>query len=179
MHTQETIAPEPHRRDFIHIATGGFAIMGGGLAMWPFIDSLNPSADVMASSKIDVDLSPMDVGLRLTVKWGGKPVFICRRTPEEIAEAELDDNNQKLIDPAKDSERAQNKQWLIVIGICTHLGCVPLGQRVPRNRGPWNGWFCPCHGSIYDTAGRVRRGPAPRNLDLPPYVINNLIASIG
>jgi len=114
----------------------------------------------------------MEVGQRITVKWNGKPVFICHRTPEEIAEASADDQ-AKLIDPATDAERVQREEWLIVIGICTHLGCVPIGQKIPQNRGPWKGWFCPCHGYMYDTAGRVRRGPAPRNLDLPPYAFND------
>lgn len=168
------------RRDFLYIATGSVAAIGTGLYAWPLIDSLNPSADVMALSKIEVDLDGMEVGQRITVKWNGKPVFICHRTPKEIAEAEFDDNNTKLIDPATDVERVQRKEWLIVIGICTHLGCVPIGQKIPQNRGPWNGWFCPCHGSIYDTAGRVRRGPAPRNLDLPPYEFrDNAMVNIG
>jgi ubiquinol-cytochrome c reductase iron-sulfur subunit len=171
---------QPRRRDFIYIATGSAAAIGTGLVGWPFIDSLNPSADVMAMSKIEVDLSSMEVGQRITVKWSSKPVFICRRTAKEIAEAEADDNNLKLIDPATDASRAQRKDWLIVIGICTHLGCVPIGQRIPQNRGPWYGWFCPCHGSMYDTAGRVRRGPAPRNLDLPPYAFgDNETVKIG
>jgi len=169
----------PNRRDFIYIATGSGLSVGAAFAAWPFIDSLNPSADVMAKSKIEVDLKPMEIGQRITVKWGGKPVFISRRTKKEIAEAEADDT-AKLIDPATDSERVQRKEWLIVIGICTHLGCVPVGQRPSQIRGNWNGWYCVCHGSIYDTAGRVRRGPAPRNLDLPPYAFrDNGIVQIG
>jgi len=170
---------QPRRRDFIYIATGTAAAAGVGLVGWPFIDSFNPSADVLAMSKVEIDLGDMEVGQRITVKWNSKPIFICRRTPKEIAEAEADDH-AKLIDPATDDERVQQKEWLIVIGICTHLGCVPIGQRIPQNRGPWNGWFCPCHGSIYDTAGRVRRGPAPRNLDLPPYTFGaNKTVRIG
>jgi len=167
----EGVKAEPGRRDFLLIATGTVAATGAAFASWPFIDSFNPSADVLALSKIEVDLDGIETGQRITVKWSSKPVFICRRTQKEIAEAEADDHNPRLIDPATDSERVQRKEWLIVIGICTHLGCIPLGQRNPANRGPWHGWFCPCHGSIYDTAGRVRRGPAPRNLDLPPYVL--------
>jgi ubiquinol-cytochrome c reductase iron-sulfur subunit len=174
-----TAKPDPKRRDFLFIATGSVAAVGVGLVGWPMIDTLNPSSDVLAMSKIDVDLDGMEIGQRITVNWSGKPVFICRRTAKEIAEAEADDH-AKLIDPATDDERIQRKEWLIVIGICTHLGCVPIGQRIPQNRGPWNGWFCPCHGSIYDTAGRVRRGPAPRNLDLPPYAFRaNGTVSIG
>ncbi len=170
----------PGRRDFLLIATGTVAATGAAFAAWPLIDQMNPSADVLAMSKIEVDLDGMDIGQRITVKWNGKPVFICRRTAKEIAEAEADDHDPGLIDPATDDERVQRKEWLIVIGICTHLGCVPLGQRNPQNRGPWHGWFCPCHGSIYDTAGRVRRGPAPRNLDLPPYAFrSNGLVTIG
>ena len=157
------------RRDFLYIATGTAAAAGTAFVAWPLIDSFNPSDDGLAMSKIEVDLGSMEVGQRITVKWNGKPVFVCRRTQKEIDEAIADDHNPKLIDPATDAERVQREEWLIVIGICTHLGCVPLGQRDPQNRGPWHGWFCPCHGSIYDTAGRVRRGPAPKNLYLPPY----------
>jgi len=170
---------DPDRRDFIYIAAGTAVTIGSGFVAWPLIDSLNPAADVIASGKIEVDINLIEVGQRVTVKWGGKPVFISHRTEQEILEAEADDN-VKLIDPATDAQRVQLKQWLIVIGICTHLGCVPLGQRLPANRGRWSGWYCPCHGSVYDTAGRVRVGPAPRNLDLPPYQITETgIAKIG
>ena len=157
------------RRDFLYIATGAFAAVGAGLSIWPLIDNMNPSADVLALASIEVDLSPIEIGQRVTVKWRGKPVFIVHRTAAEIALARADDTNPKLIDPATDSERIQKDEWLIVIGICTHLGCVPLGQRPGDPRSEYGGWFCPCHGSKYDTAGRVRKGPAPRNLDLPPY----------
>ncbi len=157
------------RRDFLYIATTSVGVVGAGLAMWPFIDNMNPAADVLAISKIELSLKPIELGQRITVKWRGSPVFIVRRTPEQIAAAQIDDNNFDLIDPATDASRAQQAQWLVVIGVCTHLGCIPLGQRDNEERGKWQGWFCPCHGSIYDIAGRVRRGPAPRNLDLPPY----------
>ncbi|MBL4618170.1 MAG: ubiquinol-cytochrome c reductase iron-sulfur subunit [Robiginitomaculum sp.] len=167
------------RRDFIYIATGTVATIGSGFVAWPLIDSLNPAADVIAKSKIEIDTSLIEVGQRITVNWGGKPVFISHRTAREISEAKADDN-VKLIDPATDAQRVQVEEWLIVIGICTHLGCVPLGQRLPVNRGRWSGWYCPCHGSVYDTAGRVRVGPAPRNLDLPPYEFaGNGIVKIG
>jgi ubiquinol-cytochrome c reductase iron-sulfur subunit len=156
------------RRDFLFLATGAFGATGVAFAAWPFVDSFNPAADARALSSVEVDLNPIQIGQRITVKWGGKPVFITRRTEREIAEAKSGDSDD-MIDPALDSERAERAEWLIVIGICTHFGCIPLGQKDPSNRGKWSGWVCPCHGSVYDIAGRVRRGPAPRNLDIPPY----------
>jgi len=157
------------RRDFLVLTTGAIATAGVGVAAWPFISSLNPAADVLATSTIDVDLEPIELGQRITVVWRSKPVFIDHRTAERIALAKADDNNPNLIDPAIDSDRVLREEWLIVIGICTHLGCIPLGQRPSDPRGEWVGWYCPCHGSQYDTSGRVRRRPAPRNLDLLPY----------
>ncbi|MFV2035390.1 MAG: ubiquinol-cytochrome c reductase iron-sulfur subunit [Halocynthiibacter sp.] len=157
------------RRDFLYIATGSVAAVGTGAAVWPLIDSMNPSADVLALAEVDVDLEGVLPGSRITVTWNQKPVFIDRRTPERIALARADDNNSSLIDPATDAERAQRPEWLIQIGICTHLGCIPKGQKLGDPTGEWEGWFCVCHGSVYDSAGRIRRGPAPRNLDLPPY----------
>ncbi len=160
--------PQLRRRDFLFVATGTATAVGAALASWPFIDQMNPSADVRAFAVVDVDLAPVPVGQRITVKWQGKPVFIAHRTAAEIARAERDDA-APLRDPARDDERVQRKEWLVVIGICTHLGCVPQGQRPGSLRGEWGGWFCSCHGSVYDTAGRIRKGPAPRNLYLPPY----------
>ena len=157
------------RRDFLYIATTSLAGVGAAAAIWPLIDQMNPSADVLALSTIEVDLSPMEVGQRLTAKWRGQPVFIVHRTRAQIAQATADDNNPKLIEPAKDSERVQRPDWLIVVGVCTHLGCIPLGQKSGQPRSEYGGWFCPCHGSKYDISGRVRRGPAPRNLEVPPY----------
>jgi len=156
------------RRDFLYYATAGAGTVAAGAAIWPLVNQMNPSADVMAMSAIDVDLDGIEVGTRITLSWQGKPVFIDRRTQEQIALARADDAAD-MIDPAPDAERAERPEWLIVIGICTHLGCVPLGQKSGEQRGNWGGWFCACHGSQYDTAGRIRRGPAPRNLDLPPY----------
>ncbi len=156
------------RRDFLFVATGAATAMGAALASWPFIDQMNPSADVLAFAVVDVDLAPVAVGQRITVKWQGKPIFIAHRTASEIARAERDDA-APLRDPARDDDRVQRKEWLVVIGICTHLGCVPQGQRPGSPRGEWGGWFCSCHGSVYDTAGRIRKGPAPKNLYLPPY----------
>ena len=143
--------------------------MGTALVAWPLIDSLNPDAAVLGVASIDVDLRPIAVGQRTTVRWRGGPVFIDRRTPARIVQAQIDDTNPDLIDPATDSSRVKNPEWLIVIGVCTHLGCVPLGQSEQDPRSEYGGWFCPCHGSKYDTSGRVRLGPAPRNLDVPPY----------
>ncbi len=157
------------RRDFLYYATAATGAVVAGAAVWPLIDSMNPSADVTALSSIRVDLADVPVGSRIMVQWQGKPVFIDHRPPERIEMARADDNNPDLIDPATDAERAQRPEWLVVIGICTHLGCIPLGQEESDPRGDWGGWFCPCHGSHYDTAGRIRKGPAPRNLDLPPY----------
>jgi len=165
------MAPPPEtRRDFLHVATGAAATVGVAAALWPFIDSMNPSADVSALSTTEVDLSSFEPGQRVTVKWRGRPVFIVRRTPEMIEQSRADDANPGLIDPQPDSARVQRPEWLVIVGVCTHLGCVPLGQKENEARGPFGGWFCPCHGSIYDAAGRVRKGPAPRNLDVPPYV---------
>lgn len=142
------------------------------IGLWPFIDSLNPARDTLAVSTTEVDLAPVQIGQRLTVKWRGRPVFIDHRPEKEIKEAEAVDINT-LRDPQKDSDRVKKPEWLVVIGICTHLGCVPLGQGPTDPRGEWAGWFCPCHGSQYDTAGRIRQGPAPLNLWLPPYTFTS------
>lgn len=167
----------PTRRDFLYLATGSVAVVATGAAIWPLIDNMNPTADVMALSVIEVDLQDIPLGARITVMWSQRPIFIDHRTPERIALARVDDNNMSLIDPALDSARAQRAEWLVQIGICTHLGCIPLGQKEGDPTGDWSGWYCPCHGSVYDAAGRVRKGPAPRNLDLPPYefLTDNLV----
>ena len=158
------------RRDFLLNSTVVVGIAGLGLAAWPFIDYMNPSADVLALASLEFDLSSVEVGQSITVQWRNKPVFIRHRTPAEIKAAE-DTPLSDLKDPQPDSARVKKgeQEWLIVIGICTHLGCIPLGQSPGDPRGEWGGWFCPCHGSQYDTSGRIRKGPAPRNLDVPPY----------
>ncbi len=168
------------RRDFLYVATATTGLVGAGAAIWPLIDSLNPSADVLSLSNIEVDISGVAPGTRITLKWQGRPIFIDHRTEERIALARADDDNVNLIDPATDAERAQRAEWLVVIGVCTHLGCIPLGQSEGDPVGQYGGWYCVCHGSIYDTAGRVRRGPAPRNLDLPPYAFtSDTVLQIG
>ena len=172
-----TDSSEPTRRDFIFIATGAMAAVGAAAAIWPFISQMNPDASVLALSTVDVDLSPVAEGQAITIKWRGNPVFIRHRTPKEIEEArsvnvdQLPDpaaRNENLPDnaPATDENRsAKDKpQYIVMMGVCTHLGCVPLGTS-----GDYDGWFCPCHGSHYDTAGRIRKGPAPENLHIPHY----------
>ncbi|MCF1708334.1 ubiquinol-cytochrome c reductase iron-sulfur subunit [Tabrizicola sp. J26] len=163
------------RRDFLYYATAGAGAVATGAAVWPLINQMNPSADVRGLSSIFVDVSAVEVGTQLTVKWRGKPVFIRRRTPEEIEAgravpiAELVDTNAENANlpptaDAADQNRTLDEagEWLVMMGVCTHLGCVPLG-----NAGDFGGWFCPCHGSHYDMAGRIRKGPAPRNLPVP------------
>ena len=156
------------RRDFLILTAASLSVVGVAASIWPFVDSLNPAKDTLALSTTEVDLSPIQVGQRLTVAWQGKPVFIDHRPPSEIKAAE-DVDISTLRDPQKDSDRVQKPEWLIVVGVCTHLGCIPLGQKQGDDRGPFGGWFCPCHGSIYDTSARIRQGPAPLNLLVPPY----------
>ena len=157
------------RRDFIYIAAAGGTVVGLGLSAWPFIDSFNPAADTLAAGTTEVDVSALQPGERLTVAWRERPVFIERRTAQTLALARADDDDPGLIDPEIDADRVIDEEWLVVVGVCTHLGCVPLGQSVGDNRGRFGGWYCPCHGSVYDVSGRVRRGPAPKNLEIPPY----------
>ena len=170
---------DPTRRDFLMVATGALAAVGGIATAWPFIDNLNPAADTLALSSVEVDVKAIAVGQAITVKWRGKPVFIRRRTPEEIKSAE-DVDVSTLRDPQPDSARVQKPEWLILVGVCTHLGCVPQGQKPSEPRGQYGGWFCPCHGSEYDTSGRIRRGPAPLNLAVPTYVFeSDTLVKIG
>jgi len=133
---------------------------------------MNPGKDTLALASTEIDLSPLKEGQSLTVIWRGKPVFIKHRTPKDITEAKNTDLND-LIDIEDDADRVQNDKWLVVLGVCTHLGCVPLGQKTSDIKGEYGGWFCPCHGSHYDTSGRIRKGPAPKNLPVPPYVFLN------
>lgn len=156
------------RRDFLYLAAGAMGAVGAASAVWPLIASMNPSAEVLALASTEVDLAPVAEGQRITVTWRGNPVFIDHRTPAQIEQANavaLDE----LPDPETDEARVVKPEWLVMIGVCTHLGCVPLGQKTGQNRGEYGGWFCPCHGSHYDTSGRIRKGPAPTNLPVPPY----------
>lgn len=156
------------RRDFLLYASTAVGVVGAGLALWPFIHSMNPAADVLALASTEVDLSAIAEGQAITVMWRGKPVFVRHRTAAEI-EAARSVNVDELADPQADEERVQRPEWLVMIGVCTHLGCIPLGQRPSDPKGEFGGWFCPCHGSHYDTSGRIRRGPAPLNLAIPEY----------
>ncbi|HIJ61298.1 MAG TPA: ubiquinol-cytochrome c reductase iron-sulfur subunit [Rhodospirillaceae bacterium] len=156
------------RRDFLLYATTAVGVTGTGLALWPFIHSLNPSADTLAMSTTEVDLTPIAEGQAITVTWRGKPVFIRHRTAAEIASAR-DVKLDELREPEADDKRVKKPEWLILVGICTHLGCIPLGQKASDPRGEYGGWYCPCHGSVYDTSGRIRQGPAPSNLAVPSY----------
>jgi ubiquinol-cytochrome c reductase iron-sulfur subunit len=173
---------EPTRRDFLSIAGMSFAGVGGALSLWPFIQQMNPDASTQALASTEVDLAPIKEGQAITVMWRGKPVFIRNRTKDEIEKAasvkttELVDasaRNDAMPDRAlaDDANRVKKgkENWLVLVGICTHLGCIPKGQSIADSRGDYGGWFCPCHGSHYDTSGRVRKGPAPKNLEVPAY----------
>lgn len=157
-----------NRRDFLQLTAAAMGAVGVGAVAWPFVNSLNPAKDTLALSTIEVDLSPIQEGQAVTVMWRGKPVFIRRRTKSEVEQARSVDIGS-LIDKQADEDRVQKPEWLILVGICTHLGCVPVGQKPSESRGDYNGWFCPCHGSHYDTSGRIRKGPAPKNLAVPEY----------
>ena len=152
-----------NRRDFLFTASYTVGAVGIGATIWPFIDQMNPDSSVKALATTEVDISQIEPGKSITVLWRGKPVFIKRRTETEISEAKavnLDD----LKHPEKDEDRVKKAEWLVMMGICSHLGCVPLSDK-----GEYNGWFCPCHGSHYDTSGRIRKGPAPTNMEIPKY----------
>ena len=162
------------RREFIFTATYAVGAVGVGATVWPLIDQMNPDASVKALASTEVDISNVEKGQSITVLWRGKPVFIRRRTDEEIAKAR-DVNIDELKHPEKDEDRAKDPEWLVMLGVCTHLGCVPLGDK-----GEYGGWFCPCHGSHYDTSGRIRKGPAPTNMEVPKYeFVNSNIIKIG
>ena len=183
----ETESKEPSRRDFIYVATAAAGAITTGAAVWPLIDQMNPSADVQALASIEVDVADVEPGSQITVKWLGKPVFIRRRTEEEIQIARAVDletlpdplsyNDNKPDTDASDENRSLDEagEWLVMVGVCTHLGCVPLAEA-----GDFNGWFCPCHGSHYDTSGRIRKGPAPKNLLVPTAkFIDDLVIKLG
>jgi ubiquinol-cytochrome c reductase iron-sulfur subunit len=157
------------RRDFIKLATMTLGGVGAASLAIPFITSMNPGKDTLALASTEIDLSPINEGESLTIIWRGKPVFIKHRTAKEIDDAK-NVSLDELRDSEEDSKRVQDSKWLVVLGVCTHLGCVPLGQKTTDAKGDFGGWFCPCHGSHYDTSGRIRKGPAPKNLPVPPYV---------
>ncbi|TYR29953.1 ubiquinol-cytochrome c reductase iron-sulfur subunit [Mesorhizobium microcysteis] len=180
---------EHNRRDFLYIATAMTGVVGAGAVVWPFIDQMRPDASTLALATVEVDVSAIEPGMSVTAKWRGKPIFIRNRTDAEIEEAksvsvdqlpdQLARNENLGADaPASDLERSAGEgkeNWIVMIGSCTHLGCVPLGQA-----GDFGGWFCPCHGSHYDTAGRIRSGPAPENLHIPNYeFISDTVIRIG
>ncbi|MEO1649817.1 MAG: ubiquinol-cytochrome c reductase iron-sulfur subunit [Pseudomonadota bacterium] len=161
---------DTNRRDFLTLAGPAFFAVGGALALWPFVDQMNPDAGALALASTEVDLSPITEGQSISIMWRGKPVFIRHRTAEEIQEAQSV-SADALPDPEADTARVKQgkEQWLVMVGVCTHLGCIPKGQKVGDVKGEYGGWFCPCHGSHYDTSGRIRKGPAPTNLAVPPY----------
>ncbi len=188
---------EPTRRDFIHIFGAVTAVAGAGAVVWPLVSQMNPDASVLALSTKEIDLSSISVGQAIKVMWQGKPVFIRHRTAAEIEEANatplgalkdsaarnenlagsIDATDDARVTPANGEARPE---WLVLVGVCTHLGCIPLGTASGENRGDYNGWFCPCHGSHYDTSGRIRKGPAPENLLVPPYeFLSDSLVKIG
>ena len=181
--------PEPTRRDMLLVATGMAAAVGGVSAVWPFIDQMRPDASTLALSSIEVDVSTLDKGMSLVAKWRGKPIFIRNRTDKEVEEAkavtlaDLKDPKSRNVNASGETDATDinrsagegKENWIVMIGSCTHLGCIPLGQS-----GEYNGWFCPCHGSVYDTAGRIRKGPAPENLAVPNYkFLSDTVVKIG
>lgn len=167
------------RRDFLYLTAGAMGAVAAGSAVWPLVDSMNPAKDTLALATTEVDVSKIEVGQAIVAVWRGAPVFIRRRTPAEIAQAKADDAAD-LRDPQKDADRATRPEWLIVKGVCTHLGCIPLGTKSGQPRGDFGGWFCPCHGSHYDTSGRIRKGPAPTNLPVPPHsFVTDTLIRIG
>jgi len=185
--------PEIHgdgtRREFLYVATGAAGVIGATAAVWPLVDQMNPSADVLALASIEVDIGDIEPGTQLTIKWRGKPVFIRRRTEGEIAAARavdlanLPDGASRNANAAGDADASDENramdasgEWLVMMGVCTHLGCVPLGN----GAGEFGGWFCPCHGSHYDTSGRIRKGPAPENLHIPQAVfVSDTVIKLG
>jgi ubiquinol-cytochrome c reductase iron-sulfur subunit len=168
------------RRDFIYVASASIGAVGAAAMAWPFIDQMNPTTAALALASTEVDVSAIQPGQQIVYKWRGHPLFVRRRTPAEIAAAKavdvasLPDNNARNANvadnlPATDANRAIKPEWLVLIGVCTHLGCTPTVSTPTAPEGEYGGWLCHCHGSQYDTAGRIRKGPAPRNLEVPPY----------
>ncbi|MEI8295785.1 MAG: ubiquinol-cytochrome c reductase iron-sulfur subunit [Alphaproteobacteria bacterium] len=172
------------RRDFLYLSASAMGAVGCGAVAWPFINSMNPAADTLALSSIDVDLQAIPEATTRTVMWRGRPLFIRHRTTNEIQSATTTPLKE-LLDPQTDAERCPRPQWLVVIGVCTHLGCIPnkregMAPLPGTQNNETGGWHCPCHGSVYDISGRVRVGPAPRNLEVPPYqFVNDTTLRVG
>ena len=156
------------KRDFLIVSTYALAGLGAAAFVWPLIDQMNPAADTLALASTEIDLSSLEEGQSITVKWRGKPVFVRYRTKEEIKQANQVSLDE-MRDPQLDTDRVTNEKYIVLVGVCTHLGCVPLGQKTGDVKGQYGGWFCPCHGSHYDNSGRIRKGPAPTNLAVPSY----------
>ena len=165
---------DPSKRDMLELLAGAGAAIFGAAIVWPLVSSMNPAKDVLALSSVEVDLTPIQLGQGIVVSWQGKPIFVRHRTPEEIKSAE-DVKPSDMPDPQADKVRVKtgHDQWLVLVGICTHLGCIPLGNKPADVRGEFGGYFCPCHGSQYDTSGRIRKGPATANLAVPPYAFES------
>ena len=173
------IRSNQNRRDFLVVSTYSMAAVGAVSFVWPLIDQMNPAADTLALASTEVDLEPLEEGQAITVKWRGKPVFIRHRTKKEINAAKKE-NVDNFRHPEKDEDRVVNEKYIVLVGVCTHLGCVPLGQKTGDVKGEYGGWFCPCHGSHYDHSGRIRKGPAPSNLEVPNYkFISDKVIRIG
>lgn len=174
-----TDTPEITRRDFLNLTATAMGVVAVGSVAWPFISQMGPAADTLAMSTTEVNIGTVTEGQAITVMWRGMPVFIRHRTAKEIAEA-VEVDVATLRDPQADADRVQQAKWLVMVGICTHLGCVPLGQKNGDMKGDYDGWFCPCHGSHYDSSGRIRKGPAPKNLPVPPYTfVSDTVIRIG
>ena len=167
------------KRDFLIVSTYALAGIGAAAFVWPLIDQMNPAADTLALASTEIDLSSLEEGQAITVKWRGKPVFVRHRTADEIKQAQ-EVSLEGMRDPQTDSERVTKEKYIVLVGVCTHLGCVPLGQKSGDVKGQYGGWFCPCHGSHYDHSGRIRKGPAPTNLEVPSYkFLSNTVIKIG
>ena len=166
--SNSNIEKDESKRDFLVVSTYALAGVGAASFVWPLIDQMNPAADTLALASTEIDLSTLEEGQSITVKWRGKPVFVRHRTPDEIKQAKevlIDD----MRDPQADADRVANEKYIVLVGVCTHLGCVPLGQKTGDIKGEYGGWFCPCHGSHYDVSGRIRKGPAPKNMEIPKF----------
>tara|TARA_B110000438_G_scaffold277910_1_gene300949 strand:- start:525 stop:1070 length:546 start_codon:yes stop_codon:yes gene_type:complete len=167
------------KRDFLIVSTYALAGVGTAAFVWPLIDQMNPAADTLALASTEIDLSSLEEGQSITVKWRGKPVFVRYRTKEEIKQAN-EVSLDEMRDPQLDTDRVTNEKYIVLVGVCTHLGCVPLGQKTGDVKGQYGGWFCPCHGSHYDNSGRIRKGPAPTNLAVPSYkFLSETLIKIG